>query len=317
MAMSCKEQQERVEETVLQPVEQWVERQEERCRDEPCNPWILCVNTVVCWLVTVMVKVSLWVEVVVVRWVYRMVCTAVSLILGVLALVIGRTDILLQAITDLWELTLDVIYFVLGQMIFGALSIVDFVQSAVPALRLQPAKRGLTKRERAVLWPIFGESIIYDAVRLVEGSAGILTIFDRAFTMGYTIYLPSYREEILVHECMHVWQFQFGGFIYIGDSAANQLVKIFNPRHEPYDWRPHIDAGKSWYTLKNIEAQAEFISDVYARGHFNFDAPGVPDDTTPGAFFQEDTSLGSNAFILDTVNYTEQANDAWRIIRTS
>lgn len=313
MAESCKQQQERVEESVLQPIDQWVQRQEERCRNEPCIWWMLCLNKLVCWLATVLVKVVLWVTTVVVRWVYRIVCTVVSLVVGVLALVIGNTAILVQAVKDLWELTKDAIYTVIGVVIFAALRIVDIFQSAV---RLQPAKRRLTERERGILLPIFRESINYNAIELVVGPAGVLTISGRALTMGYTIYLPSYSEQTLVHECVHTWQFQFEGFEYIGNSALNQLDSIvFNPGYQPYDWKPRIDAGESWYTLKSVEAQAKFIEDVYARGSFGFDAPGVLDDATPGAFFREDASLGHNVFMVGG-DYTKQANDAWRIIRT-
>lgn len=69
MAESCKQQQERIEETVLQPIDQWVERQEENCRNEPCIWWMLCLNKLVCAIVTVLAKVTLWVTTVVVRWV--------------------------------------------------------------------------------------------------------------------------------------------------------------------------------------------------------------------------------------------------------
>ncbi len=312
--MSCKEQQERIEETVLQPIDQWVEQREERCRNEPCIWWMLCLNKLVCWLVTILVKVTLWVATIVVRWVYRTVCTLISLVVGVLALVTGNTDILLQAVKDLWELAKDAIYALIGVVIFVALRIVDIVQSVVG---VQPPKRRLTGTEREILWPIFRESINYNAVNLVVGSAGILTSSGRAMTMGYTIYLPSYSEQTLVHECMHTWQFQFEGFKYIGNSALNQLDRIlFNPSYQPYDWKPRINAGESWYTLKSIEAQAKFIEDVYALGKFDFQEPGVPDDSAPGAFFREDPSQGHNIFIVGGTNYTEQANDAWRIIRT-
>jgi hypothetical protein len=314
MAESCKQQQERVEESVLQPIDQWVEQEEERCRNEPCNWWMLCLNKLVCWLAIVLVKVTLWVTTVVVRWVYRIVCTAVSLVVGVLALVIGNTDILVQAVKDLWELTKDAFYTTIGVVIFAALRIVDMFQSVAG---LQPAKRRLTEREREILWPIFRESINYNAIELVVGPAGVLTTSGRAFTMGYTIYLPSYSEQTLVHECVHTWQFQFEGFEYIGNSALNQLDRTaFNPGYTPYNWKPRIDAGESWYTLKSVEAQAKFIEDVYALGHFDFAVRGVPDDATPGAFFRENASLGRNLFLLNGVNYTEQANDAWRIIRT-
>lgn len=315
MAESCKQQQERIEETVLQPIDKWVEQQEARCRNEPCIWWMLCLNKLVCSIVTFLVRVMLWVTTVVVRWVYRIICTVVSLVIGVLALVTGNADILVQGLKDLWGLTKDAIYTAIGVVIFAALRIVDVFQSAV---RLQPAKRRLTEQERGILWPIFRESLNYNAIELVVGPAGVLTIFGRAFTMGYTIYLPSYSPETLVHECVHTWQFQFGGFEYIGNSALNQLDRIvFSPRYQPYNWKPRIDAGESWYTLKSVEAQAKFIEDVYVLGRFVYDDPAVPDEVTPGAFFREDASLGHNVFKMNQVDdYTVQANDAWRIIRT-
>lgn len=314
MAESCKEQAERIEETVLQPIDQWVERQEKKCREERCNWWTLCLNKLFCWLATILVKVTLWVTKIVVRVVYVTVCTVVSVVVGVVALFTGNTDILVQAIKDLWQLTKDTIYSGIGLVIFGALRIVDVIQSAVG---IQPAKRRLTEEERGILWPIFRESLNYDAIELVIGSAGVLTTSGRALTMGFTIYLPSYSEQTLVHECMHTWQFQNEGFKYIGNSALNQLDRIvFNPGYQPYEWKPRIDAGESWYTLKSAEAQAQFIEDVFAFGLFDLEDPRVPDDTNPGAFFREDVALGHNAFILGKDNYTEQANAAWRIIRT-
>lgn len=315
MAESCKQQQERIEKTVLQPIDQWEKQLENRCQKEPCIWWMLCLNKLVCWVATILVKVTLLVATVVVRWVYRTVCTVVSLVVGVLALVIGNTDILVQAVKDLWELTKHAFYTAIGLVIFWALRIVDIFQSAVG---LQPAKRRLTEPERAILMPIFGESINYNAIELVLGPAGILTITGAALTMGYTIYLPLYSDRTLVHECVHTWQFQFEGFKYIGNSALNQLDRIvFHHGYDPYNWKTHIDAGETWYTLKSVEAQASFIEDVYVRGHFDDLAvpPGVI-DATPGAFFREQTLPGHNVFMVVLDNYSVQANDAWRIIRT-
>ncbi|MFJ2770500.1 hypothetical protein [Streptomyces sp. NPDC087300] len=313
MAVSCQEQAERVEEKVLQPIDRWVDQQEQRCRDEPCNWWLLCLNKLFCWLVVVVVKVTLWVTTIVVRWVYRTVCTVVMVIVGVVVLVSGNSDVLLQALKDLWTLAKDAFYSATGAVIFGGLRIVDVVQTL---FRIQPTKRRLTKRERELLWPIFRDSLAYDAIGLVVGSAGILTLSGRAFTMGFTIYLPTYSEQTLVHECVHTWQFQFGGFKYVGNSAFHQLDSLmFNRGYKPYDWRPRIDAGDSWFRLRSVEAQAQFIEDVYAAGIFDFSDRKVPDDTSPGAFFREDAS-GVNAFVVGRVSYTQQANDAWRILRT-
>lgn len=156
MAESCKEQAERVEETVLQPIDQWVEQQERRCRDEPCNWLTLCLNKLICWFVTVLVKVTLWVDTIIVRWVYWTVCTVVSVIVGVIVAVFtGSFDILVQGVKDLIGLIVDAFSFALGAVVFWALRIVDVVQTT---LRLQPAKRPLTKQERALLRPIFDDS---------------------------------------------------------------------------------------------------------------------------------------------------------------
>ena len=314
MAQSCQQQAERIEETVLQPVDQWVDQLERRCRDEPCNWWTLCLNKLFCWVVVVLVKVTLWVTTIVVRWVYRTVCTVVTLAAGVVALLFGRTDILLQALNDLWTLIKDAFYSATGTVIFVALRIVDLVQTV---LRLQPAKRRLTERERAILQPIFRDSLAYDTIELVVGPAGILTTSGRALTMGFTIYLPSYSEQTLVHECVHTWQFQFGGFRYIGNSAFHQLDSlVFSPGYQPYNWRARIDAGDSWFTLRSVEAQAKFIEDLYADGIFDLTDPEVADLTDPGAFFREDES-GQNAFVVAQTVYTPQANAAWRILRTA
>lgn len=314
MAESCKQQQERVEEAVLQPVDQWVTQQEQRCQNEPCVWWLLCLNKLFCWFVTVVVKISVWVTTVVVRWVYRIVCTAVMLVVGVLALLTGNTAILGQALSDVWELLKDAIYSAIGLVIFVALRIVDVVQTV---LKVQSPKRPLTKEERAVLFPIFRESLGYRFIEIVDGPAGILTMSGRPFTMGFTIYIPSYSLDTLVHECVHVWQFEFEGFKYIGNSALNQLDSMtFNRAYRPYDWRPRIDAGDSWYTLKSAEAQAAFIEDVFAEGEFDFDAAEATDMVGSGAFFKEDPS-GHNVFTVGGIDYTMQANDAWRIVRTA
>lgn len=312
--MSCKQEQERVEEQVVQPVDQWVEQWEEQCRNEPCNPWLLCLNKVFCWLVTVLVKVTVWVLTIVVRWVFRTVCTVVMVVVGVLALLVGNTGILKQAIADVVELVKDAFYTAVGAVIYYALAIVDFVQSVVG---LQGKKRGLSEKERGVLRPIFRDALLYDAISIIEGNAGLLGISGQPFTMGFKIYMPSYSDATLVHECVHVWQFQFEGTKYIGNSALNQLdAKVLSPAYDPYEWTAAIDSGATWYTLRSVEAQAQFIEDVFLLGLFVY-AEGQSSPTPkPGDFFREDEG-GSNLFEFEGNNYTSQANAAWRIVRTS
>jgi len=210
-----------------------------------------------------------------------------------------------------WARVRDGLYAAAGVVIFVALRIVDLAQTAA---RLQPRKRPLSQQERALLRPLFREALDYDRVAVVDGKAGLLTLSGRALTMGHTIYLPTYRESLLVHECVHVWQFRHIGFRYIGNSTFHQLDSMaFHRSYKPYDWRPRIDAGSAWCRLASVEAQAQFVQDVYDRGVFDPGDPGSPDDAAPGAFFRD--GAGHNSFREGSRDYTAQANAAWAIIR--
>jgi hypothetical protein len=208
------------------------------------------------------------------------------------------------------EMVKDGLCTIVGAVIYYALFIVDGIQSI---LGIQKRKRPLTERERGILWKVFRNSLNYNAISIVNGKAGILGVSGRAFTMGFTIYLPTNNEAVLVHECVHVWQFQVEGTKYIGNSVLNQLDSmIINKGYEPYSWANWIGAGNSWSTLKSAEAQAQFIQDVFTKGEFVFIDKTIPSDSTPGAFFKEEEETGHNKFS----DYTDIANEAWRIIRT-
>lgn len=89
MGVVCKEFQDWVEEQIEQPIETWENQQEQRCREEDCNWWTLCLNKLFCWLVWVVVKVVRWVVVTVGKWVTRVVCEVVTFVLDVVAAVVN------------------------------------------------------------------------------------------------------------------------------------------------------------------------------------------------------------------------------------
>lgn len=89
MATVCRNVQQWVEEQVERPVEAWENRQEQRCRNEPCNWWTLCLNRLFCWLVWIAVKVVRIVVVTVGKWVTRVVCEVVNFVLDVAAFVVN------------------------------------------------------------------------------------------------------------------------------------------------------------------------------------------------------------------------------------
>ncbi len=74
MATECVEQQEWIEEEISKPVDEWVEKTEQQCKKRPWwdpRRWL-------CWLVTTLVKVIVWVVVKVGKWVVRTVCKVVG-----------------------------------------------------------------------------------------------------------------------------------------------------------------------------------------------------------------------------------------------
>ena len=107
MGRSCREIQEWVETQVEQPIEAWENQQEQRCRNEPCNWWTLCLNKLFCWLV----------------WV---VCTVVNVILDVIELIIS----LVLSIPILGGILRTVLNWV-TEVIWRIVGAVDFLGSLV------------------------------------------------------------------------------------------------------------------------------------------------------------------------------------------
>jgi hypothetical protein len=119
--------------------------------------------------------------------------------------------------------------------------------------------RPLTGDERALLERVFRGTVALDRVRIVPGKAGLFDVNDRPFTLGDTIYLKGRTSpKLLVHECVHVWQYQHVGprYAYEALMAQRRLGK------GAYDWQAELARGKAWAEF-NREAQAEFVADKY------------------------------------------------------
>jgi hypothetical protein len=88
MPRICRETQDWVETQVEQPMVTWETQQEQRCRHEPCNPFLLCLNVLFCWLVLVAVMITRIILVTVGKWVARVICETVGFFLDVLGFLI-------------------------------------------------------------------------------------------------------------------------------------------------------------------------------------------------------------------------------------
>jgi len=163
-----------------------------------------------------------------------------------------------------------------GAVVMLAGTAVATVQRALAA---EASARPLSADERAVLQKVFRSSLATYNIRLVEGRSGAFGVNRRPFTLGNTIYLKDVdlteRPDVLVHEAVHVWQYQQHGSRYTTDALGAQVRYGYRGRGA-YDWEAELARGRGSWTEFNAEAQGRFIQDVWAsgRGAF-FDQPGT------------------------------------------
>lgn len=118
---ACEEVKRWVEEQVSQPFEEWASREERRCIEQDCNWWCLCCNKWFCWVVSIVVRVIVWIVVTVGKWVAYLACKIVTTIIGIVIELVLKvihrivtfvvclfTDPL-QALKTIWDLWNDIV----------------------------------------------------------------------------------------------------------------------------------------------------------------------------------------------------------------
>jgi hypothetical protein len=191
----------------------------------------------------------------------------------------------------------------LGAGLAGVVLLVlgTFVALVQQLLFLQSPARALTADERELLRRVFRRSLSLYNVRLVEGRSGLFGLNERPFTLGNTIYLKQYLSSLpglLVHECVHVWQYQHHGPRYAIDALSAQALLP-----DAYDWEAELVRGKPGWTRFNREAQAELIEDTWLRGSRT---TGGRKTVGGGAFFELDLQRRSADLAELTFNGTDR-----------
>jgi hypothetical protein len=178
-------------------------------------------------------------------------------------------------------------------------------------LFLQAAARALTPGERELLRRIFRRSISLYNVRLVEGRAGLFGLNPRPFTLGNTIYLKEYPADVpglLIHECVHAWQYQHLGPRYAALALGAQVLLP-----DAYDWEAELGRGRPGWRQFNKEAQAELIEHTWLRGSL---VAGGKKTTGSGVFFdRKDGSTDAAELIFNGADRTELALGAATSLR--
>lgn len=127
--------------------------------------------------------------------------------------------------------------------------------------------RPLTVEEEGLLREVFGSSVGYRVVRVVQGRSGAFGTNARPFTLGSTIYLkdvdPVARADVLVHEVVHVWQHQHEGPRYAAEALGAQVVYGWKGRGA-YDWEADLTRGRTAWRDFNKEAQGSFVQHLWA-----------------------------------------------------
>ncbi len=199
----------------------------------------------------------------------------------------------------------------IGSCIAGAvLIILGTLASLVQRIIFcQNKERTLTKAEYEMLRNVFHLSISLYNIRIIEGWSGIFGITTSgAFTLGNTIYANttdfSASPAILVHECVHVWQYQVLGPRYTMDALGAQAIygRDGGPT-DAYAWEAELGRGHTQWQDFNKEAAAKHIDDIWSVGSMN------PLDLTlrpgSGTFFL----AGSDVFLLNRGEFIFNGTD--------
>lgn len=120
----------------------------------------------------------------------------------------------------------------------------------------------LSAAQIALARTIFGNSISYNLVRVVEAS-----IAAAPTTLGNNIRIPPHSElhnATLIHELTHIWQYQNMGAGYISNSAVHQLAGILGAGDRDAAYAYHIVPGQD-FVRYSAEHQAMIVEDYFRQ----------------------------------------------------
>ncbi|MBL6963489.1 MAG: hypothetical protein ISR55_06680 [Bacteroidetes bacterium] len=118
--------------------------------------------------------------------------------------------------------------------IMGTISIIlahsfSCLQSLVYA---QAIARKLTAIEISDLRRVFAKGLNNSVISIIEKHSGIFGLNTRIFVPGNSIYIKNkgISMDVLLHEAIHIWQYQHRGNSYASDTLVAQafIVDAYN-----------------------------------------------------------------------------------------
>lgn len=174
MATICKTYQDRIEQKVWEPIDDWIKKTEQRCEEyDWWNPigWF-------CWLVTIVVKVVKWVARIIVTIVFRTICEVINFLANAVSAVIN------------FVLALPVIGPIIKAFIRTVVTVVSYVVGLADGLGRLIGIR-ITKHMRVHVVP------------LCEGNIPLATQQHLDAVMTETARIFYARAQIRVHTTFH------------------------------------------------------------------------------------------------------------------
>jgi len=195
---------------------------------------------------------------------------------------------------------LNILFGFFGTVVASVAKLIALIQAL---LFLQMGERPLTEPEKEIMRRVYRDSIAVKNIRIVTGFVGLFSTNNRPFTLGHRIYFrdidPAKDPALFAHECCHIWQFQRDGVRYIIEALwAQWTVK------DAYSWEAELARGHARWQDFNLEAQAQFVQDVYNGGR------RVPSSNTRGEFYDDDP-------ISEAVEYKRRGADHTGLARTT
>lgn len=205
----------------------------------------------------------------------------------------GLIKVIGGVLTLHWDLALRGLVDIVSSVIGGFFSVLatslSLVQTIIP---YKSDERPLTQKEKDVLKNVFRGSLALYNIRIKNTSG-----FETIFVLGNTIYCTELNIpiRILVHECVHVWQYQNLGYRYLIDTLGAQTIFGRDPIDpctpgSAYDWIAELNRGTTKWEYFNKEAAAQLIEEIWTDGQLTIIEVGITgstDDNSYGAFYRK------------------------------
>lgn len=145
--------------------------------------------------------------------------------------------------------------------LLDVLGVPDFYETVMDLSKWKT--RPLTDQERQLARSVFGDAIQYRRVRIDESAHVACKKYRLCYVSFYTVNAwGRIRDDILIHELAHVWQYQTMGAVYIPRALIAQKTLMGYDYGGVSGLKNCLKNGGTLYDF-NLEQQADIVADFY------------------------------------------------------